>query len=66
MSFSAGAGSLASGANSGQIQSRFSKNDWSFYLQTGDYSFDSSKTQFADWNHITVYRNGTLIWGIEP
>jgi Subtilase family/Cellulose binding domain len=66
MSFTSGAGSLAPGANSGQIQGRFSKNDWSFYLQTGDYSFDPSKTQFADWNHITVYRNGTLIWGIEP
>ena len=54
------------GANSGQIQSRFSKNDWSFYTQSGDHSFDASKTQFTDWNKVTVYRNGILIWGIEP
>jgi hypothetical protein len=66
MSFNSGAGSLGVGANSGQIQSRFSKNDWSFYVQSGDYSFDPSKTQFSDWNRVTLYRNGTLIWGVEP
>jgi subtilisin family serine protease len=66
LSFTSGAGSLAPGANTNQIQTRFSKNDWSFYTQTGDYSFDLSKTQFADWTRITVYRNGTLIWGMEP
>lgn len=64
--FTAGAGVLAPGANTGQIQSRFSKNDWSAYTQTGDHSFDPLKTQFADWTKITVYRNGVLIWGIEP
>ncbi len=66
ISFTTGAGSLAPGANTGQIQSRFSKNDWSYYVQSGDYSFDPSKTQFADWNRITVYRSGVLVWGIEP
>jgi len=66
ISFTSGAGSLAPGASSGQIHSRFSKNDWSYYTQTGDYSFDPSIAQFTDWNHITVYRNGTLIWGTEP
>jgi hypothetical protein len=66
LSFASGAGNLAPGANTGQIQNRFSKNDWSYYTQTGDYAFDPAKTQFADWDHITVYRNGVLIWGIEP
>jgi hypothetical protein len=66
ISFTSGAGSLAPGANTNQIQNRFSKNDWSPYVQTGDYSFDASRTQFSDWNRITVYRNGVLIWGIEP
>lgn len=66
ISFTSGAGSLGAGASSGQIQNRFSKNDWSFYVQTGDYSFDPLKTQFSDWNHVTLYRNGILIWGIEP
>ncbi len=66
MSFTSGAGSLAPGANTNQVQIRFSKNDWSYYLQSGDYSFDPSKTQFADWNRMTVYRNGSLVWGMEP
>lgn len=66
LSFTSGAGSLGAGANSGQIHSRFSKNDWSSYVQTGDYSFDPSKTQFSDWNHVTLYHNGILIWGVEP
>jgi subtilisin family serine protease len=66
LSFSSGAGSLGAGSNSGQVQIRFSKNDWSYYLQTGDHSFDPSKTQFTDWDRITAYRNGTLIWGVEP
>lgn len=64
--FASGAGILAPGANTGQIQGRFSKNDWSAYTQAGDYSFDPLKTQFADWTRITVYRNGVLIWGVEP
>jgi hypothetical protein len=54
LSFASGAGSLAPGASTGQIHNRFSKNDWSFYTQTGDYAFDPSKIQFI------------LIWGIEP
>lgn len=66
ISFTSGAGSLGAGANSGQIQNRFSKNDWSFYVQTSDYSFDPLKTQFSDWNRVTLYRNGILVWGIEP
>jgi subtilisin family serine protease len=66
ISFTSGAGSLGPGANSNQIQIRFSKNDWGFYTQTGDYSFDASRTQFSDWNHVTVYRNGALVWGVEP
>jgi hypothetical protein len=66
LSFASGAGSLMPGANTNQIQNRFSKSDWSAYAQTGDYSFSPSITQFTDWDHITVYRNGTLIWGVEP
>jgi hypothetical protein len=64
--FASGAGNLAPGTNTGPIQNRFSKSDWSSYTQTGDYSFDPSKTQFADWAKITVYRNGVLVWGSEP
>ena len=66
LGFASAAGSLAPGANTGPLQSRFSKNDWSSYTQTGDYSFDPTKTQYADWTKITVYENGVLVWGVEP
>ena len=64
--FAAAAGSLAAGANTGDIQVRFNKNDFSNYNETNDYSFDASKTDYADWDRATLYQNGTLVWGVEP
>jgi hypothetical protein len=46
-----------------QIQVRVNKSDWSAYDQSNDYSFDASYTSFTEYNKITIYRNGTLIWG---
>lgn len=66
ISFKAEAGQLAPGGTSGEIQVRINKNDWSNYNESDDYSFDAAKTAFADWNKVTLYRNGTLVWGIEP
>ncbi|WP_052429524.1 glycoside hydrolase family 9 protein [Paenibacillus borealis] len=63
--FTSGAGSLAAGAST-EIQIRVSKNDWSNYTQTGDYSFDPADTAYTDWNKTTGYIAGTLQWGIEP
>jgi cellulose 1,4-beta-cellobiosidase len=64
--FNAAAGSIAAGGQSGEIQARFAKTDWSNYNETGDYSFDPTRTVFTDWDHVTLYRNGTLVWGVEP
>jgi hypothetical protein len=64
--FTAAAGSIAAGGQSGEIQTRFAKTDWSNYTETGDYSFDPTKTAFADWTRVTLYRNGVLVWGAEP
>ena len=64
--FTTGAGALAAGASSGEIQNRFAKSDWSNYNETGDYSFDPTKTAFADWSKVTLYRLGALAWGAEP
>jgi hypothetical protein len=66
VSFAASAGSIAAGGQSGEIQTRFAKSDWSNYTETGDYSFDPTRTAFADWSRVTLYRNGVLIWGVEP
>jgi PKD repeat protein len=65
VSFSATA-SLAPGKRSGEIQTRFNNANWSDMNEANDYSFDPAKTDYTDWNRVTLYRNGELIWGTEP
>ncbi|MEF2967557.1 cellulase family glycosylhydrolase [Paenibacillus sp. M1] len=65
-SFAAGAGTLSASGNSGDIQFRIHKNDWSNYNQGDDYSFAPSLTSYTANDRITVYRNGELIFGEEP
>ncbi len=67
VAFKTSAGNLAAGASTGEIQSRFSKSDWSNFTQTDDYSYDATKANsYADWNRATVYVDGALVWGVEP
>jgi endoglucanase len=58
-------GTLAAGANTGEIQTRFNKTDWSNFDETNDYSRGTA-TSFTDWNKVTLYQNGTLVWGVAP
>jgi hypothetical protein len=66
--FTAAAGSLAAGGNTGEIQARFhdSNNFQTTFTQTNDYSYDATKTAFAAWSKVTLFENGTLVWGQEP
>ncbi|HSD82348.1 MAG TPA: endo-1,4-beta-xylanase, partial [Anaerolineae bacterium] len=59
-------GTLAAGSQTGEIQNRFNKDNWTSYSQGNDYSFDGTKTAFADWTRVTLYRNGVKVWGSEP
>ncbi|GAB4197767.1 MAG: glycoside hydrolase family 9 protein [Roseiflexaceae bacterium] len=59
-------GTLAPNSQTGEIQARFNKTDWSDYKENNDYSFKPAKHAFIDWSRVTLYRNGTLIWGQEP
>ncbi|RRQ77544.1 glycoside hydrolase family 48 protein [Streptomyces griseofuscus] len=63
--FTAGAGSLAAGANSGDIQCRLSKGDWSNFSESDDYSYGTN-TAYTDATKVTAYVGGTLAWGTEP
>jgi endoglucanase len=55
------------GGSSGEIRLRFRKADFSIQKQLGDYSFDESKLEEPEpWDHVTLYRNGVLVWGVEP
>jgi len=68
--FAATAGNLAPGANTGDIQVWFHKNSWGNYTEgSGDYSYDATKTNYADWTRATLYQgttNPTRVWGTEP
>lgn len=66
LSFTSGAGSIAAGGQTGEIQLRMSKANWSNLDETNDYSFDPTKTAYADWDKVTLYLNGTLVWGTAP
>lgn len=63
--FTSSAGTLNPG-QSAEIQTRFSKNNWSSYNQADDYSFKATSSQFANNEQVTGYINGQLVWGIEP
>jgi hypothetical protein len=64
--FTSATGSLAPGADSGQMKLRANKSDFSNYSQTDDYSFDSTIKALTDWSKVTLYENGILVWGTEP
>lgn len=59
-------GTLAAGTHTGEIQTRNNKVDWSNYDESNDYSYDPTKISFTEWNRVALYRNGSLVWGIEP
>jgi cellulose 1,4-beta-cellobiosidase len=66
LSFKSGAGSIAAGGQSGDIQLRMFKTDWSNFDESDDYSYDPTKTSYQDWDKVTLYQGGSLVWGIEP
>lgn len=59
-------GTLAANSNTGSIKARVYKSDYSDFNQSNDYSFNASFTSFTAWQNVTLYQNGTLIWGTEP
>ena len=65
--FTAAAGSLAPGRSSGEIQTRVHHVNWSNFNTTETYSFISDPSfVYKDTQTVTLYQNGTLVWGVEP
>jgi endoglucanase len=54
------------GGTTGEIQDRFNRADWTNFNQANDYSFNAAATAYADSTRVTLYANGTLVWGTEP
>jgi type II secretory pathway pseudopilin PulG len=60
------ANTLPAGLDTGDIQNHIYDSGYGNFTQTNDYSFDATKTVYADWTKVTVYYKGTLVWGTEP
>lgn len=58
-------GSLAGGRDSGDIQLRMSKADWSAFDETNDYS-RTTATAYTDAPAIPAYTGTALAWGAPP
>ncbi|MGA5169359.1 MULTISPECIES: cellulase family glycosylhydrolase [Streptomyces] len=58
-------GSLAAGRDTGDIQLRMSKADWSPFDETDDHS-RSAATAYADAPAIPAYTGTALAWGTPP
>lgn len=66
LGFTDGAGTIPCGGESGEIQLRLYKKDWSAWDQADDYSFDPVIVSPAVNNKIILYAGNTLVWGIPP
>ena len=65
--FTAAAGSIAPGQNSGEIQTRIHHVNWSEFITTDSYSFISDESfVYKDTQTVTLYLDGVLVWGVEP
>ncbi|MEI6945645.1 cellulose binding domain-containing protein [Paraflavisolibacter sp. H34] len=64
-SFDTAAGLLKAGANSGEIFSKVYHSNWKALNELNDYSYAAHST-FTVHPKVTLYRNGQLIWGVEP
>ncbi|MEV5972179.1 cellulose binding domain-containing protein [Streptomyces sp. NPDC051921] len=64
--FTAAAGSLAPGADTGDMQLRFYQSTWQPLNQSDDYSFGGGQTSYADWTKVTAQVDGTTVWGVAP
>jgi hypothetical protein len=52
-------------SNTGDIQYRITKSDWSRFDETNDHSY-LPLAPYAENAHVTVYYKGQLIYGTEP
>ncbi|MFC7263717.1 cellulose binding domain-containing protein [Streptomyces lutosisoli] len=66
IAFTSGAGSLAAGADTGDMQLRFYRSDWQTLNQSDDYSFGAERTSYGSWDKVTATRANTLVWGTAP
>ena len=59
------AGTLYPLSNTGNIQYRINKSDWSNFNETNDHSYKAAAA-WSENTRITIYHKGQLIYGTEP
>ncbi|MBN2736184.1 MAG: cellulase family glycosylhydrolase [Spirochaetales bacterium] len=64
--FTSSAGSLAPGENTGEIQLRVEKLHHGNYIQSNDYSFEPSYTDYQVHNRVSAHIGTTMIFGSTP
>nr|WP_295932034.1 cellulose binding domain-containing protein [uncultured Dyadobacter sp.] len=63
--FEPAVGQLIVEGTSGPIQSRIAKQTWTNFNETDDHSY-ADHADYALTQHVTLYRNGQLLSGVEP
>lgn len=64
--FTQAAGTLAPGADTGDLQLRFHRTNWQTVRQSDDYSFNGAQTSYANWDRVTAQLAGATVWGTAP
>jgi hypothetical protein len=64
--FAPAAGSVAPGGNTGIVEAIITDTDFITFNQSNDYSFNPNDLTSMDSMTVTLYHNGTLVWGLEP
>lgn len=66
VTFTSAAGSLQAGESLTLDLVIHGPNWTGNFSETDDYSFAADHTDFAAWNHVTLFSGKSLVWGIEP
>ncbi|MFI6286064.1 cellulose binding domain-containing protein [Streptomyces sp. NPDC051018] len=64
--FTRQAGALKAGANSRGLELQLFRTDGKPLKQDNDWSFDGAKDTYREFDRITAYRGGALVWGKGP
>jgi hypothetical protein len=63
--FEGGAGDLATGSTGTEVRIHWRNKDWGSYYDATHWSWSPSTT-YIDWDRVTLYLDGALVWGVEP
>jgi hypothetical protein len=58
-------GTLAPGANTGEIVMRTHADNWAAFNENNDFSY-ANWTTYTPRTQVGLYLNGTLVWGVAP